>query len=355
MVHVPQLACIAQAMGETLAGPQVNNGRFVPSRAQATGFVKRGPPGLELPVQAAAWGQPMKIVTKSMDTAFSFPPGLAWDKEVLELMCPMGEPQGRTASGCSESDASQGSDAGELRSSPANSTSTSALLLVSNAIADLQELLQTVEHCRRFRCPPGASVLQWTFTMQRKDSRVLHRAVAAFLHDGVPMHVAGPRCYSKKTARQSTSEMALALVRSLNRRKDVGILEDGCAFVELADVLPGGGKGVKPGDAHVDQLRRFCSESFGNTELQMQFNSDDGTATVQLSVMGVLNTFHGPARKTEEAACGELARRAMWYLGAPALRGCFQPDGQTLLASNCKVNPAPTEWVESLTSTSTAA
>eukprot|EP00971_Amphidinium_carterae_P119643 2370364-Amphidinium_carterae.1 len=29
MVHVPQLACIAQAMGETLAGPQVNNGRWI--------------------------------------------------------------------------------------------------------------------------------------------------------------------------------------------------------------------------------------------------------------------------------------------------------------------------------------
>eukprot|EP00971_Amphidinium_carterae_P324706 6453227-Amphidinium_carterae.1 len=27
----------------------------------------------------------------------------------------------------------------------------------------------TIGNQRRFRCPPGASVLQWTFTMQRKD------------------------------------------------------------------------------------------------------------------------------------------------------------------------------------------
>eukprot|EP00403_Amphidinium_massartii_P013620 CAMPEP_0178424978 /NCGR_PEP_ID=MMETSP0689_2-20121128/28488_1 /TAXON_ID=160604 /ORGANISM="Amphidinium massartii, Strain CS-259" /LENGTH=337 /DNA_ID=CAMNT_0020046631 /DNA_START=77 /DNA_END=1087 /DNA_ORIENTATION=+ len=221
-------------------------------------------------------------------------------------------------------------------------TSSAPLLTVANSIADLQELLQTGEHCCNFRCPPGVSILHWAYTLQRKDNRALHRAVVSFLHNGVPKHVAGERCFSKKHARQSAADLALALVQGSGKALTEAV--DGCIFVELADLMPCGGKGVRAGAAHVQQLERFCADTFCSTQLDWQCEGEGEvacSATLRLPLCGVMHTFHGPTQATAEAACGELARRVLWCLGCKAVAGKLQPDPQMLLGSNCKVSPAP--------------
>mmetsp|Transcript_25948 Transcript_25948/g.59980 ORF Transcript_25948/g.59980 Transcript_25948/m.59980 type:complete len:357 (-) Transcript_25948:114-1184(-) len=350
---LPPHAWFSPNMVGGFAAPQANN-RSLLSRTAVPAMAKRGapPPGLELPIQSAAWGQqPVKVPTSSVDVSFSFPQYLDWDREVWECACPGEVHLQRKVSASSWSDEVPINISGTSSLEPYTGPDSpdASTPLGTNCIADLQELLQMSEHCRSFRCPPGASILQWTFMTQRKDSRVLHRAVTTFLHDGVPLHVAGEPAFSKKAARQSAAELALALVRG---RTTAGLCESASVFIELADLVPIGGKGTRPCEAHLQRLRSFYDENFAApTELEWSWEAEGAkawSASLTLTVSGVLHTFHGPTRSTNEGACAELARRVLWYLGSQPIRGSYQPDGQMLLAAKCKVLPAPDEWMETL-------
>mmetsp|Transcript_55056 Transcript_55056/g.101910 ORF Transcript_55056/g.101910 Transcript_55056/m.101910 type:complete len:355 (-) Transcript_55056:90-1154(-) len=305
------------------------------------------PPGLALPVQHSTWGQPMKVLPNSMDVPFHFPQQLDWDSEVWARASPADGRFPRKVSD-TESEAIDISGTSSVEPQTGPGTPDASAPVCSNSIADLQELLQMSEHCRSFRCPPGASILQWSFMTQRKESRVFHRAVTAFLHDGVPLHVAGEPAFSKKAARQSAAELALALVRGTT----VGLGESASVFIELADLVPIGGKGTRPCEAHLRRLRAFYNENFSKcSDLSWSWEAEGAkawSATLTLTVFGVPHTFHGPTRATNEGACAELARRVLWYLGSLPVSGSYQPDGQMLLAAKCKVLPAPSEWVDAL-------
>mmetsp|Transcript_34475 Transcript_34475/g.78665 ORF Transcript_34475/g.78665 Transcript_34475/m.78665 type:complete len:327 (-) Transcript_34475:115-1095(-) len=299
------------------------------SRINIADSPMQGPPGLELPTTCPvqAWSQPMKVQPASL----------------YAILAAHANPE-----------VTEAATAGSESASSDQGTDSAMLLPVANSIADLQEVLQMNEHCRHFRHPPGSSIVQWSFTLQRKDNRALHRAVAMFLHDGVPLQVAGERCFSKKAARQCAAELAVAVIQ----RKELSNLqvETGCVFVELADVVATGGKGVRAGPAHVQQLRKYFEQTIGWSSLlnwqtltTCAGSSNACAATLTLSTGAVEHTFHGPARESPEAACGELARRVLWYCGTPALQGLYQPDEQALLAAHCKVAPAPAQWMAALT------
>jgi len=216
----------------------------------------------------------------------------------------------------------------------------------STSIAELQELLQSTQQTTHFRCPPGAQVLQWSYK-QRTVGRVMFRAVVAFLHDGVAKHVAGGWGSSKKGARQSAAELALSLLHGEEANVDEGVV-----YVDTTDLVPAGNGGASVVADFIDILRQFCDERFGTGE-DLVWRCDSAgskgwSATVKVAAHGVAHTMRGPPCESPEAACAELARRVLWYLGSPSLIGCYYPDSQAILASNCKVNDPSVEWTEAL-------
>jgi len=294
----------------------------------------------------SAWQGPMKVLPSEIDGHLKAKPALSLGLDGLSV----GISTWSTA--LASEDISGSTTVTALSSGEASYTNLdpSVLLPVANSIADLQELLQTPEHCTHFRCPPGVSILHWSYTLQRKDNRALHRAVVSFLHDGVPKHVAGERCFSKKVARQSAADLALALLHGCG--KPLAEAEHGCIYTEVADLMPCSGKGVRPGTVHVQQLERFCQEQFCSSQLEWQCEVEGEkafSAYLRLPLLGIMHTFHGPTQASAEVACGELARRVMWCLGCRAVQGKYQPDPQMLLGANCKVSPAAESWTDALT------
>mmetsp|Transcript_35606 Transcript_35606/g.81597 ORF Transcript_35606/g.81597 Transcript_35606/m.81597 type:complete len:458 (-) Transcript_35606:8-1381(-) len=237
--------------------------------------------------------------------------------------------------------------------------------LKSTAIADLQALLQAAETSEHFRYPPGTQVLQWTHSeISSHSGQPTFRAMVAFFRDGVGHHVAGACGRSKRQARQSAADTALALFRC-QWAAPPGDAPAAC-FVDTGALLCAENTGAnKPACAtDVGEFTMACMDGFkgragdpdssGQSSAKPTWSCDSvgpqlWQALVELPLLGVSHTFSGPCCPTQELAIAEAARRILWYLGHPSYEGFYIPDGPALIAANCTVPHPPESW------TSTAA
>mmetsp|Transcript_8234 Transcript_8234/g.14756 ORF Transcript_8234/g.14756 Transcript_8234/m.14756 type:complete len:464 (+) Transcript_8234:142-1533(+) len=235
--------------------------------------------------------------------------------------------------------------------------------LKSTAIADLQALLQAAETSEHFRYPPGTQVLQWTHSeISSHSGQPTFRAVVAFFRDGVGHHVAGACGRSKRQARQSAADTALALFRC-QWAAPPGDAPAAC-FVDTGALLCAENTGAnKPASAaDVGEFTMACMDGFkgragdpdnsGQSWAKPTWSCDSvgpglWQALVELPLLGVSHTFSGPCCPTQELAIAEAARRILWYLGHPNYEGFYIPDGAALLAASCKVPDPPESWTNS--------
>lgn len=223
----------------------------------------------------------------------------------------------------------------------------------ATAIAQLQEYLQSPQRSVNFRFPPGAKVLQWAHSEQRtEEGYAIFRAVLSFYCDGVGHHTTGVWERSKKHARQSAAEVTIALLRG--KWVPQSATANARAFVDLARVVPVmGTRAAGPAaEADVQVLSKVALERADLRldrseptkpiyDAQQASASSEWSAVVELPVHGVLHAFSGPLRATKEAACAEVARRALWYLRVVNFERLYLPDSSEIIASGCVV-PDPT-------------
>eukprot|EP00403_Amphidinium_massartii_P005545 CAMPEP_0178374240 /NCGR_PEP_ID=MMETSP0689_2-20121128/2275_1 /TAXON_ID=160604 /ORGANISM="Amphidinium massartii, Strain CS-259" /LENGTH=467 /DNA_ID=CAMNT_0019994205 /DNA_START=13 /DNA_END=1416 /DNA_ORIENTATION=+ len=237
----------------------------------------------------------------------------------------------------------------------------------STAIADLQALLQAADHSEHFRYPPGTQVLQWSHSeIANHSGQPTFRAVVAFFRDGVGHHVAGACGRSKRQARQSAADTALALFRC-QWAAPPGEYPAAC-FVDTGALLCSEGTGAmkSASAADVGAFTMACMDGFkgrgasaASPALEPAYSPASQPAwtcdsvglgvwqaLVELPLLGVSHTFSGPRCPTQELAIAEAARRILWYLGHSDYEGFYQPDGPALLAANCKVPDPPASWME---------
>mmetsp|Transcript_13397 Transcript_13397/g.31451 ORF Transcript_13397/g.31451 Transcript_13397/m.31451 type:complete len:614 (+) Transcript_13397:116-1957(+) len=225
----------------------------------------------------------------------------------------------------------------------------------TTAIAQLQELLQSAQRSVHFRYPPGAKVLQWSHSEQRTaEGFASFRAVLAFFQDGVGHHITGGWERSKKHARQSAAECALAVMR----RKQVSPDISGQAFVDLATPLAvTGTRAMGPAaEADVQLLNKTVDERTdmrltGGQHVKPVLQAEatdrgEWCALVDIPYLGIMHSFSGPPRATKEAACAEAARRVLWYLQMNSFDGLYVPDATAIVASDCIVPDPPLSWAK---------
>jgi len=227
------------------------------------------------------------------------------------------------------------------------------------AIAQLQELLQASENTTRFKFPPGVKVLQWSY-MQKMADRVLFRGVLAFLFNGVPYHVAGDWQTCKKFARQSAADAALALLRGLQPQ----YAEDGSAAAQQVMDVCVDLSHVLPSQRNTDSsAQRDCVRKLESFMKHAALSHGDGllawdcerlgvngawSASLKVSMFGVVHTFTGPCLVTAEEACNELSRRILWHMGQRNARGLYIVDRNQWQVQQCRVPSAPSYWYSAL-------
>jgi len=247
---------------------------------------------------------------------------------------------------------------GVAAASPAPATLTGRLAKAV-AIAQLQERLQSSENTTRFKFPPGVKVLQWSY-MQKMADRVLFRGVLAFLFNGVPYHVAGDWQTCKKFARQSAADAALALLRGLQPQ----YAEDGSAAAQQVMDVCVDLSHVLPSQRNTDSsAQRDCVRKLESFMKHAALSHGDGllawdcerlgvngawSASLKVSMFGVVHTFTGPCLVTAEEACNELSRRILWHMGQRNARGLYIVDRNQWQVQQCRVPSAPSYWYSAL-------
>jgi len=221
-------------------------------------------------------------------------------------------------------------------------------------IARLQELLQCAEHTALFKFPPGVKVLQWSYH-EKREGRLLFRAVLHFLCNGVPHHVTGGWWPSKKEARQNAAEVGFALVQGL--QLDSSVVQSASTCTDLSALQPGPctrqARAAK-GDC-LERLDSLLAQCPLVTDTSAEWNSvrtadtDQWRAMMTVRLLGVKHTFSGPLFNTFEEAQLEVAKRVLWYLGSTGFEGFFVPNRRALLSTRCQVPAAPKEWTTMLT------
>mmetsp|Transcript_31437 Transcript_31437/g.71782 ORF Transcript_31437/g.71782 Transcript_31437/m.71782 type:complete len:513 (+) Transcript_31437:74-1612(+) len=221
-------------------------------------------------------------------------------------------------------------------------------------IARLQELLQCAENTALFKFPPGVKVLQWSYH-EKREGRLLFRAVLHFLCNGVPHHVTGGWWPSKKEARQNAAEVGFALVQGL--QLDSSVVQSASTCTDLSALQPGPctrqARAAK-GDC-LERLDSLLAQCPLVTDTSAEWNSvrtadtDQWRAMMTVRLLGVKHTFSGPLFNTFEEAQLEVAKRVLWYLGSTGFEGFFVPNRRALLSTRCQVPAAPKEWTTMLT------
>jgi len=221
-------------------------------------------------------------------------------------------------------------------------------------IARLQELLQCAEHTTLFKFPPGVKVLQWSYH-EKREGRLLFRAVLHFLCNGVPHHVTGGWWPSKKEARQNAAEVGFALVQGM--QLESSMVSSALTCTDLSALQPG------PCTRQARAAKADCLKKLDSllaqcalvTETSVEWCSvrpaetDQWRAMVTIRLLGVKHTFAGPLFNTLEEAQLEVAKRLLWYLGSEGFEGFFVPNRRALLSTRCQVPAAPKEWTTTLT------
>jgi hypothetical protein len=187
----------------------------------------------------------------------------------------------------------------------------------------------------------------------------------AFLLDGVPHHVAGTWCSSKKSAQRDAAERALGFfVGSLGevlfgvRRGVSGDIqptrlsatsvegEDDASSAHGKDAV---GTGDLPDEAvTVLQACRSLAGSSRAAAAPGTWNLEwDGVrcrAILGFPMHGVHHQFGGPFCEKLVDAYRETARRVLWYLEIPGYEDFFVPDQDAISPSTKALPAAPSNW-----------
>jgi len=273
--------------------------------------------------------------------------------------------------------------ASQAASSPkvGSATAGGAAGATKGAISQLQEFVQGA---KLYPMPPNCAVLQWSYDTRMVGGRgseasVLEfRATVAFLLDGVPHHAVGSWKHSKKIAQRDTAERSLGLL--VNRWGEIamqeiyGLLtEDGPTGTQPIGLQPtprsldpigepeqeppalcAPGSGVASAAAlggEAAKLFEYCNKFLPSHEASAhpprwhhKWDAGRCQAFVVISMFGVPHTFPGRFCDSQEAACSDAARRALWYLNCPGYENLFEPDPEYVKAAAQTIPEASPSW-----------
>jgi len=204
-------------------------------------------------------------------------------------------------------------------------------------VALLQEFVQS---SRQFAAPQNQAILQWAYDQRMTPSNALEfRASVAFLFDGVPHHVAGGWCSSKKVAQRDAAERGLVFF--IGRWGEQLLAEDqGSDLAQRRQAL-------QRRSSDVQALEDFCSSYSACGGVAPRWRSSEGpaghVAQVELALLGVTHIFGGAQKPTAEAARGDAARRVLWYFQAPGYEHLFSPD-VTAIVKGRRIPAPPANW-----------
>jgi len=202
-------------------------------------------------------------------------------------------------------------------------------------VALLQEFVQS---SRQFSAPQNRAILQWTYDQRMTASNSLEfRASVAFLLDGVPHHVAGGWCSSKKLSQRDVAERSLVFF--VGKWGEQLLAEDQDACSDAASRRAPSGR-----CSDMNALEDFCLSypACGGALPRVTLSGSEGghVAQVELMLLGVAHTFGGAARPTPDAARSDVARRMLWYFQAPGYQNIFAPDVAAVKDRGIPVPPA---------------
>jgi len=187
-------------------------------------------------------------------------------------------------------------------------------------------MLQEFVQCSRsYPLAPGSSALHWTYESRMVSKSCLeHRAIVAFLLDGVTHFAAGSWQVSKKSAQRDAADRALNLFVGkwgahlmLQEEEE----EDAAAPErDWASELRAGHEALL--------LEEFCAqlpECGGEDPKWSVERTEDGIfCVVELQLLGVPHKLAGAFADTEREARLDVAKRALWYLQCPGFEEAFE-------------------------------
>lgn len=204
------------------------------------------------------------------------------------------------------------------------------------AISQLQEFVQGA---KLFQMPPNCPVLQWSYDSRMVGMCLEFRATVAFLLDGLPHHIVGTWKHSKKLAQRDAAERALVLF--VNRWGEQMVK----AAVEPVD--PAHLRVIRSRDP-VRELYEYSSTAEQTAACAphwcRRWEGGACQAFVELQLFGVPHTFPGKFCDSEDAACADAARRALWYLQRPGWEEFYEPDPDFAKSVAQAIPEPPTMW-----------
>jgi hypothetical protein len=210
------------------------------------------------------------------------------------------------------------------------------------SIAMLQEFVQC---SRSFPLAPGSSALNWTYESRMVSKSCLeHRAIVAFLLDGIPHLSAGSWQLSKKVAQRDAADRALGLF--VGKWGAYLMQLDGQESEDATPTQRDWASELTQGNA-MQLLEEFCwtlpeCDGCQAPSWSMEYTEHGVFCIVKIQLLGVPHKLAGAVTDSESAACLDVAKRALWYLQCPGFEEAFeQPQSKDAKLEEVPLSPSP--------------
>jgi len=205
------------------------------------------------------------------------------------------------------------------------------------SIAMLQEFVQC---SRSFPLAPGSSALNWTYESRMVSKSCLeHRAIVAFLLDGMPHFSAGTWQVSKKVAQRDAADRALCLFVG---KWGAHLMQlDGQESEDATPTQRDWASELTQGNA-MQVLEEFCwtlpeCDGYQAPSSSMEYTEEGVFCVVEIQLLGVPHKLAGAVADNESAARLDVTKRVLWYLQCPGFEDTFEQQQ----SKNAKLEEVP--------------